>query len=200
MVSLYKVLQLIEAEWHICVSKLTTPCLDDGLSPCRRRVIIWTYARILLIGPLCTNFSEMYIFSFKKMNLEMSSAKSWPFCLELNVLREGWRWLHGYVWDWSTNYQVITCLLLQSWIFIYTLVHIFIITNCNKKKNRKNLSRFNIWHRRDHSIHYMINIFTCELFYSKRAFFFLLELTKLYDKKVMQLATKSLILKPIPVN
>ena len=173
MLSPYKVLELIEAEWHICVSKLTTTCVDDGLSPCRRRVIIWAYARILLIGPLRTNFSEMYIFSFKKMKLEMSSAKSWPFCLDLNVLREGWRWLHGYVWDWSTNYQVITCLLLQSRIFIYTLVHILIITNCNKKiLFEKNLSRFSIWQRRDHSIHSMINIFICKVFYFKRASFF----------------------------
>ena len=49
------------------------------LSPGRRRAIIWTNAGILLIGPLGTNFSEIFIeihiFSFKKMHLKMSSAK-----------------------------------------------------------------------------------------------------------------------------
>ena len=47
-------------------------------------------AGILLIGPLGTNFSEILIeihtFSFKKMHLKMSSGKSRPFCLGLNVL------------------------------------------------------------------------------------------------------------------
>ena len=47
-------------------------------------------AGILLIGPLGTNFSgiliEILTFSFKKMRLEVSSAKRRPFCLGLNVL------------------------------------------------------------------------------------------------------------------
>ena len=75
---------------HICVGKLTIICSDNGLSPERRQVIIWTNAEILLIGPLETNFSEISIgiqtFSFKKMHLKMSSAKWRPFCLGLNVL------------------------------------------------------------------------------------------------------------------
>ena len=62
------------------------------MSPGRRQAIIWTNARILLIGPLGTNFSqiliEIYTFSFKKMHLKMSSGKWRPFCLVLNVLRQ----------------------------------------------------------------------------------------------------------------
>ena len=62
------------------------------MSPGRRQAIIWTNARILLIGPLGTNFSqiliEIYTFSFKKMHLKMSSGKWRPFCLGLNVLRQ----------------------------------------------------------------------------------------------------------------
>ena len=54
---------------HICVGKLTIIGSDNGLSPGRRQVIIWTNAGILLIGPLGTKFSEMLIaidtFSFK---------------------------------------------------------------------------------------------------------------------------------------
>ena len=44
----------------------------------------------MLIKPLGTNFSEtfieIHIFSFKKMPLNVSSAKCRPFCLGLNVL------------------------------------------------------------------------------------------------------------------
>ena len=75
---------------HICVSKLTIICSDNGLSPGRRQAIIWTNAGLLLIGPLGTNFSEILIdiltFSFKKMRLKVSCAKRRTFCLGLNVL------------------------------------------------------------------------------------------------------------------
>ena len=84
-------------ETHICVGKLTIIASDNGLSPGRRQAIIWTNARILLIGPLGTNFNEIlieiYIFSFKKMHLKMSSAKWRPFCLGPNVLNYGYDWL-----------------------------------------------------------------------------------------------------------
>ena len=59
---------------HICVSKLFITGSDNGLSPDRRQAIIWTNVRILFIGPLGTNFSEILIeiltFSFKKMRLK----------------------------------------------------------------------------------------------------------------------------------
>ena len=75
---------------HICVSKLNIIGSDNGLSPDRRQAIIWTNAGLLLIGPLGTNFSEIFIeilaFSFKKIRLKVSSAKWRPFCLGLNVL------------------------------------------------------------------------------------------------------------------
>ena len=75
---------------HIWVSKLTITGSDNGLSPGRRQAVIWTNAGIMLIGPLGTNFSEIlieiYIFSFKKMHLKMSSGKWRPSCLGLNVI------------------------------------------------------------------------------------------------------------------
>ena len=75
---------------HICVGKLTIIGSDNGLSPGRRQAIIWTSAGILLIGPLRTNFSEIlieiYTFSFKKIDLKVSSGKWRPSCLGLNVL------------------------------------------------------------------------------------------------------------------
>ena len=75
---------------HICVSDLTSIGSDNGLSPGWCQAIIRTNAEILLIRPLGTNFSyflvEILIFSFKKMRLKVSSAKSRPFCLSLNEL------------------------------------------------------------------------------------------------------------------
>ena len=75
---------------HICVGKLTDIGSDNGLSPGRRQAIIWTNGGILLIGPLGTNVSEtlieIYTFSFKKMQLKMSSGKWQQFYLGLNVL------------------------------------------------------------------------------------------------------------------
>ena len=76
---------------HICVRKLTVIASDNGLSPERRQAIIWTNARIMLIGPLGTNFSEIFIeiqtFSLKKIRLKMSSAKCCSFRVGLNVLK-----------------------------------------------------------------------------------------------------------------
>ena len=75
---------------HICVNKITIIGSNNGLSPGRRQVIIWTNGRIVIIGPLGTNFSEILIeiltLSFKKMRLKVSSGKWRPFCPGLIVL------------------------------------------------------------------------------------------------------------------
>ena len=85
---------------HICVSKLIIIGSDNGLSPGRRRAIIWTNAEIWSMGPLGTNFSEILIeiheFSFKKMHLKMLSAKWRLFGLGLNVLHDKWK-LHFFL-------------------------------------------------------------------------------------------------------
>ena len=46
---------------HICASKLIIIGSDNGLAPDRRQAIISTTAGILLIWPLGTNFSEIFI-------------------------------------------------------------------------------------------------------------------------------------------
>ena len=88
-----------------CVGKLSIICSDNGLSPGRQQAIIRTNAGILLIGPLGTNFSgifiEIHTFSFKKMHLKMSPGKWRPTCLGLNVLmafypKKVWTWMSGY--------------------------------------------------------------------------------------------------------
>ena len=88
-----KMVYFIKTHWgrmtHICASKRTTTGSDNDLSPGRRQAIIWTNSRLLLIGPLGTNFRETLItiqtFSFKKMHSKMSSAKWRTFCLGLNT-------------------------------------------------------------------------------------------------------------------
>ena len=83
---------------------------DNGLSPARRHAIIWTNAGILLIGPLGTNFIdiliEIHTFSFKKMQLKMSSWKLLPFRLSLNVLRQCSPviWSYTQLWYLSCSY------------------------------------------------------------------------------------------------
>ena len=72
--------------------KLTIFGSDNGLLPGRCLANIWTNARILLNGPIGTNFSEIlnenHIFSFKEMHFKMSSVIYRPFWLGLNVLNE----------------------------------------------------------------------------------------------------------------
>ena len=64
---------------HICVSEIIIIGSHNGLSTGQSQAIIWTNAGILLNGPLGINFSgillRVNIFSFKKMHLNLSSAK-----------------------------------------------------------------------------------------------------------------------------
>ena len=81
----------------IYIGNLTIIDSDNGLSPGRRQAIIWTNAGILLFWILRNKFqwnlNRIHIFSFKKMRLKVSSAKWWPFCFGLNVLKQS-AWLH----------------------------------------------------------------------------------------------------------
>ena len=64
----------------------------NGLSPVRRQAITWTNADLLPIGLLGTYFSDIWIgilsFSFKKMQLKMSSDK-------IAVILSRGRWVKG---------------------------------------------------------------------------------------------------------
>ena len=107
---------------HICVSKIIIIRSDNGLSPKWRQAIIWTYAGILLIGLLRTNFSEILIeihtFSFNEMHLKMSSAKmpsisSRPQWVKVppNHIMTPWHGntfhIMGFLFGESTSYQWI---------------------------------------------------------------------------------------------
>ena len=73
----------------IRVHKFTIIGSNNGSSPGRRQAIIWTIVEILLIGLLGTSFSEIFIeiykFSFKKTQLQMSSGKRRPLSFGLNM-------------------------------------------------------------------------------------------------------------------
>ena len=74
----FKTLTLL-VPWHATIVS------NNGLLSGQHQAIMWTNARILLIGPLGTNFSEISIrmntLSFKKINLKMSFAKWQAFFL-----------------------------------------------------------------------------------------------------------------------
>ena len=115
-------------EWwsiHLCSDNGS----DNGSSPIRRRVIIWTSNGLLLIGPLGTDFNEIlteiHTFSFKKMHLKMSSGKWRPFCLSHNVLRkngkipiicpQGVHYHTGLVWMVKHKSVLIWLIETRTW-------------------------------------------------------------------------------------
>ena len=94
---------------HICIWNLTIIGLDNDLSPCRRRVIIWTSAGIFVNWTVRYKFQwSRDTFLLKKMHLEIPSGKWQPFCLGLNVLMNStgiynW-WTHKLCqWTLQTN-------------------------------------------------------------------------------------------------
>ena len=79
---------------HKCVGNQTIIDSDNGLSHSRRKAIIWTNARILLIRPLWTNFSEIVnpnIFiqenAFESVVCEMAAILSRPQCVKFVASR-----------------------------------------------------------------------------------------------------------------
>ena len=102
---------------HICVSKIIIIGSDNGLSPGRRQAI-WINAGILLTGSLGINFSEILIeintFTFKNMDLKMSSAKWRLFRLDLNELTPG----QGEAADWSQTRHTVATGLPSWWCVI----------------------------------------------------------------------------------
>ena len=75
---------------HLCVSDWVIIGKINGLSPVRCHAITWTNAGLLSIGLLGTHFNEIWIdilsFSFNKMHLKMSSAKT-------AIILSRWRWV-----------------------------------------------------------------------------------------------------------
>ena len=122
---------------HACVSKLTFIGSDNGLAPGRRQAIIWTNDGILLIRTLGTNFSEIvseiHSFSFKKMDLKMSSAKWSLFCLGLNELNPIMTWIESissskFPWRGLRNAEPVLW-----WVMHYIMMLVKFLTLANQK-------------------------------------------------------------------
>ena len=128
----------------ICVSKLTTIGSDNGLSPARRRAIIWTNDGILLIRTLGKDFSEIlseiHSFSLKKMHLKMSSAKWRLFRLGLNELNSysvQMLFINSNACCWS---MMLMCFLnpeISSHIIVMILHSLGMTTPYNLGRKRK---------------------------------------------------------------
>ena len=90
----------------------------NGLSPGRRQAIVWTNAGILSITPQRTYFNEIsfdiQIFSFKKMHLNISSAKWRPFCPGRDALK-------FYSNDSNADVKIINA--MNSIFFIIPIYH-----------------------------------------------------------------------------
>ena len=73
---------LIEADWHICVSKLTIIGSDNGLSPGRHQAIIWTNAG--------NSNRNQYIFIqenvFGKIVWKIAAILSLSQCVKINFV------------------------------------------------------------------------------------------------------------------
>ena len=76
---------------HICARELTIIGSDNGLSPGRRQAIIWTNARILLIGPVGNKLQwnlKRNLYIFIQEAVFQISSKNWrPFCLGIDVIK-----------------------------------------------------------------------------------------------------------------
>ena len=149
---------------HIC--KIIIIGSDNGLSPGRRQAIIWTDAGILLNWRWGTNFSEIsieiYIFSFKKMYLKMSSGKWWPCCLGHNVLTEdqihngatldvAYPILSTYHACWcpdnlrSQHYSDVIMDAIASQITSLTIVYSTVYSGRDQRKHQSSASLAFVW-------------------------------------------------------
>ena len=74
----------------------------NGLLPLQRQAITWTNVGLLSIGFLGTRFSEIWIrilsFSFKKMHLQMSSAKMAAILSRRRWVKTCSQW-HPFKWN-----------------------------------------------------------------------------------------------------
>ena len=101
---------------HVSGSELGQHCSGNGLSPIWCQAITWTYAQLLLIRPLGTNFSGIGIkkenFLFTKMHLNMSSTKK-------TVILSRGRWVskvfHVYI---NSSMIHIEC-KMQTWPVVW---------------------------------------------------------------------------------
>ena len=85
----YEATHINSLRYSICVSKIDLQWFKNDLSLIQHQVIIWTNAGLFFIGALGTHFGEYFNttrqFAYKKINLEMLSAKCLLFRSGLNM-------------------------------------------------------------------------------------------------------------------
>ena len=127
---------------YICVGNLDIIGSDNGLSPGRRHAIIWTNARILLIWPLGTNFSEILIvflrFSSRKCMSKFHLWKCGHFvsasmcCLPYWLLQYKTKREH----HWSPwCFSVITIIVVSYVLGLCTKMVISVTKSASNKRN-----------------------------------------------------------------
>ena len=102
---------------YICICNLTIIGSDNGLSPGRRKAIIWTNVGILIIGSLGTHFSEILIeihrFYSRKCiwicRLRMAAIFSQPRCVKdatssIPIIR--FHAITGLIWPFTHLYFI----------------------------------------------------------------------------------------------
>ena len=120
----------------------------------------WYRYCILSVGPLGINFSEISMeiqtFSFKKMRLKVSSAKWWPFCFSLDVLKYSlFSWKQcPWMWKGILQFQLghdHMCLLCQCLILAHCSI-------CLQLQCSVHQTHGSVWLLHHHS--YGSNLFT----------------------------------------
>ena len=110
---------------HTCVGNLTTIGSDNGFvawrAPGHYLNQCWNIVNWTTMNKLQWNLNQIHTLSFKKMNLKISSAKWWPFCLSLNVLTQEIMW-HSIFDAHHKNYLALL-LCLCSTILTLLLYH-----------------------------------------------------------------------------
>ena len=100
----------------------------NDLSPVRRQAITWNNADLLSIGPLGTNFGEIWIkirsFQFMKMHMKMSSAKMAAILSRGDICRKLLPHkqrvlMHGHQ-GWNVRHGL--CHIYMRYVYIYIYV------------------------------------------------------------------------------
>ena len=122
---------------HICVGKLPVIGSNNGLLPGQHQVIIGSNGDTL-IGPLWTNFCEIFIeiqtLLLKKMCSKMWSEKCCPFHLSLQVLQQSRNEYHTAD-SLGTLFETLS---ERSWILLFDMNdHISRTTNLNQPPSDK---------------------------------------------------------------
>ena len=144
---------------HIYIGNPTIIGSDNGLSPGRCQAIIWTNDRISLIWPLGTNFSEIlieiYLSSFKKMHLKMSSAKWWSMPRFIDAPEMTWYQLNGHFlwrqsWHHDSSPVSVSIPRSQNWYICWDQGNSYIKGNFTKKNILRFESFRSFFHRSAH--------------------------------------------------